>query len=64
MNIKFRGFIPAVTHYVKSKPVVEVIMEVFAYGFLAPLAIGGISFFIFMMITGQVNYQPISPLLY
>jgi hypothetical protein len=37
-NFKFRGFIPAVTKYVKSKPLVQVIAEVFAYGFLMPLA--------------------------
>jgi len=39
-KFKFRGFIPAVTKYVKSKPLTQVIVEVFAYGFLAPLAIG------------------------
>jgi len=59
-KFKFRGFKAAVTRYVKSKPVVEVIAEVFCYGFLAPLAIGGIAFFIFMMITGQVNYYDTS----
>lgn len=37
-NFKFRGFIPAVTKYVKSKPLIQVIAEVFAYGFLMPLA--------------------------
>jgi len=56
-KFKFRGFQAAVTRYVKSKPVVEVIAEVFAYGVLAPLAIGGIAFFVFMMITGQVDYS-------
>jgi hypothetical protein len=55
-KFKFRGFIPAVTKYVKSKPVVEVIAEVIAYGFLMPLAFSGIAFFIFMMVTGQVDY--------
>ena len=37
----FRGFIPAVTKYVKSKPVIEVVMDVLAFGFLLPLAIFG-----------------------
>jgi hypothetical protein len=37
----FRGFIPAVTKYVKSKPIHEVVMEVFAFGFLLPLAVVG-----------------------
>ena len=41
MKFKFRGFIPAVTKYVKSKPIHEVVMEVFAFGFLLPLAIVG-----------------------
>ena len=41
MNFKFRGFIPAVTKYVKSKPIHEVVMEVFAFGFLLPLAVVG-----------------------
>ena len=56
-NFKFRGFIPAVTKYVKSKPVVEVIAELVAFGLLMPLAFSGITFFIFMMITGQVDYS-------
>jgi len=41
MKFKFRGFQAAVTRYVKSKPIVEVIAEVFAFGFLLPLAIFG-----------------------
>ena len=40
-KLKFRGFIPAVTKYVKSKPIQEVVMEVIAFGFLLPLAIFG-----------------------
>ena len=55
-NFKFRGFIPAVTKYVKSKPLAELVAEVIAYGLLMPLAFGGIAFFIFMMVTGQVDY--------
>tara|TARA_R110002167_G_scaffold123793_1_gene302875 strand:+ start:20 stop:229 length:210 start_codon:yes stop_codon:yes gene_type:complete len=56
-NFKFRGFIPAVTKYVKSKPLTEVVAEVVAFGLLMPLAFCGITFFIFMMITGQVDYS-------
>ena len=40
-NFKFRGFKAAVTKYVKSKPVHLVLMEVFAFGFLMPLAVFG-----------------------
>ena len=40
-HFKFRGFIPAVQNYVKSKPLVQVVAEVFAYGFLMPLAVFG-----------------------
>ena len=54
-NFKYRGFIPAVTKYVKSKPVVEVIAELVAFGFLLPLAISGILFLIIGMITGNVD---------
>ena len=54
-NFKYRGFIPAVTKYVKSKPVVEVIAELVAFGFLLPLALGGILFFIVGMITGNID---------
>ena len=54
-NFKFRGFIPAVTKYVKSKPVVEVIAELVAFGFLLPLALSGILFFIVGMITGNID---------
>jgi len=39
----FRGFIPAVTKYVKSKPLIEVVIDVFAFGFLLPLAVIGIA---------------------
>tara|TARA_B100000900_G_scaffold352524_1_gene320238 strand:+ start:21 stop:224 length:204 start_codon:yes stop_codon:yes gene_type:complete len=53
-KLYFRGFIPAVTKYVKSKPIVEVIAEVIAFGFLAPLAIGGILSFIFFWVTGEI----------
>ena len=59
-NFKFRGFIPAVTKYVKSKPLIEVVAEVIAFGLLMPLAFGGITFFIFMMITGQVEVTTVN----
>ena len=49
----FRGFIPAVTKYVKSKPVIEVLMEIFAFGLLVPLAvIGWVSLVIHLIING------------
>jgi hypothetical protein len=54
-NFKFRGFIPAVTKYVKSKPVVEVIAEVIAFGVLMPLAVSGILFIIGGLITGEID---------
>jgi len=54
-NFKFRGFIPAVTKYVKSKPVVEVIAELIAFGFLLPLAVSGILFIIGGLITGNID---------
>ena len=54
-KLKFRGFIPAVQNYVKSKPVHEVIMEVFAFGFLAPLAITGIVFMAYQVIFNGVT---------
>jgi hypothetical protein len=54
-KFKFRGFIPAVQNYVKSKPVHEVIMEIFAFGFLAPLAITGIVFMAYQVIFNGVT---------
>jgi hypothetical protein len=49
----FRGFIPAVTKYVKSKPLYIVAMEIFAFGFLVPLAvIGWVSLVIHLIING------------
>ena len=54
-NFKFRGFIPAVTKYVKSKPVAEVIAELIAFGFLLPLAVSGILFIIGGLITGSID---------
>lgn len=49
----FRGFIPAVTKYVKSKPVIEVVLEIFAFGFLVPLVlVGWVSLVIHLIING------------
>jgi hypothetical protein len=49
----FRGFIPAVTKYVKSKPVIEVVMDIFAFGFLMPLAVfGWIALVINLVVNG------------
>jgi len=59
-NFKFRGFIPAVTKYVKSKPVVEVIAELIAFGFLLPLAVSGILFIIGGLITGNIDTSNIT----
>jgi hypothetical protein len=56
-KLKFRGFIPAVTKYVKSKPLTQVVAELAIFGFLLPLAVSGISFIIFMMVTGQFDYS-------
>ena len=53
MNFKFRGFKAAVTKYIKSKPIHEVAMEVFAFGFLLPLAIvGWITLVVNLLING------------
>tara|TARA_E500000081_G_scaffold138388_1_gene153752 strand:+ start:410 stop:607 length:198 start_codon:yes stop_codon:yes gene_type:complete len=52
-KFKFRGFIPAVTKYVKSKPVIEVVMDIFAFGFLMPLAVfGWIALVINLVVNG------------
>ena len=56
-KFKFRGVIPAVTNYVKSKPLTEVAAEIFCYGVLTPLAFGGILFFVVMMVTGNVDFD-------
>ena len=56
-KFKFRGVIPAVTKYVKSKPLTEVVAEAFIYGVLTPLAFGGIIFFVFMLVTGNVDFN-------
>ena len=54
-NFKFRGFIPAVKNYIKSKPVSEVIMEVFAFGILMPMAVSGILFMFYAIIFEGVT---------
>lgn len=60
MKIKFRGFIPAINKYVKSKSVFELIAEIIAFGFLAPLAITGILFMFIGLITGQIDVNGVS----
>ncbi len=42
-------------NYVKGKSVVELMFEFFAFGILMPMAVSGISFMIFMLVTGQVT---------
>ena len=54
-NFKFRGFIPAVTKYVKSKPLHLVILELIAFGALLPLALSGILFMIVGLLTGEID---------
>ncbi len=54
-NFKFRGFIPAVTKYVKSKPLHLVVIEVIAFGALLPLALSGILFMIVGLLTGEID---------
>ncbi len=54
-NFKFRGFIPAVTKYVKSKPLHLVIIELIAFGALLPLALSGILFMIVGLLTGEID---------
>ena len=49
-NFKSRGFIPAVKKYVKSKPLFEVIAEVYAFGVLLPFATSGIVFMLYTVI--------------
>ncbi len=52
-KFKFRGFIPAVTKYVKSKPIQEVIAEVFAFGVLLPLfVVGWLTLVVNLIING------------
>tara|TARA_R100000426_G_scaffold1280_1_gene2323 strand:+ start:338 stop:535 length:198 start_codon:yes stop_codon:yes gene_type:complete len=49
----FRGFKAAVNNYVKSKPLIQVAMDVFAFGFLLPLAIfGWITLVIHLVMNG------------
>ena len=53
MKFKFRGFKAAVTNYIKSKQIHEVAMEVFAFGFLLPLAVvGWITLVVNLIING------------
>ena len=40
--------------YIKGKSIIQLILEAYVYGFLMPLAIGGILYTSFMLITGQL----------
>jgi hypothetical protein len=52
----FRGFKAAVTNYVKSKSIFEVVAEVFAFGILLPLAIiGWVTLVSHLIINGVPN---------
>lgn len=54
-KLKFRGFIPAVTKYVKSKPLIQVVADVIAFGVLLPLAVFGWIALVFNLITNGVD---------
>ena len=56
----FRGFKAAVTKYVKSKPLVEVVAEVIAFGFLLPLVVIGLTTIVFAMLTGEIDTNNIT----
>jgi len=44
-----------VYNYTKGKSILELIAVAFTYGFLMPLAISGILFSIFALITGNMD---------
>ena len=54
-KFKFRGFIPAVNKYIKSKSPVEILAEVIAFGVLLPMVIIGLTTIIFAMLTGEID---------
>ena len=43
-----------VYNYVKGKSVIELILEAYVYGFLMPVALGGILYTTIMLVTGQL----------
>ena len=47
-------------NYVKGKSVVELMFEFLAFGILLPMAVSGIAFIIFAMLTGQVDFNNVS----
>ena len=47
-------------NYVKGKSVVELMFEFLAFGILLPMAVSGIAFMIFAMLTGQVDFNNVS----
>ena len=44
-----------VYNYTKSKSVIEIFFDVLAFGILLPMAVSGITFMIFALITGQID---------
>ena len=44
-----------VYNYTKSKSVTEIFFDVLAFGILLPMAVSGITFMIFALITGQID---------
>ena len=42
-------------NYTKSKSVIEIFFDVLAFGILLPMAVSGITFMIFALITGQID---------
>ena len=49
-----------VRKYVQGKSPIELAVEVFAFGFLLPLVVFGITSIIFSLITGEINTNNIS----
>ena len=47
-------------NYVKGKSVIELMFEFLAFGILLPMAVSGIAFMIFAMLTGQVDFNNVS----
>lgn len=52
---KFKFVHNKVYNYVKGKPVIQVIADVVAFGFLLPLATSGIVFMIVGLLTGEID---------
>ena len=59
-KFKFRGFIPAVNKYIKSKSPVEILAEVIAFGVLLPMVILGLTTIIYGLVSGQIDTNGIT----